>query len=159
VGRSRRAVPAEVDAAIAVWLRAERARGVARSAADVAVIRARLTSQDTIVLVVERADRIAGLATGEPARTEHGRGALIPGLAHIGMVFVDPEHWGTGLGGVLVDDLLTALRTAGYRRAQLWVRIGNRRARRLYAGRGFQPTGEAGTDDTGEPIMLMARDL
>jgi ribosomal protein S18 acetylase RimI-like enzyme len=157
--RSRRATSADHEAVIAVWLRADAARGVARPPEAVTHVRDRLADPEAIVLVVETAGQVVGVTTGEPARANLGRGAVIPGLGHIGMVFVDPGHWGAGLGGVLVDDLLVELRAAGYRRVQLWVRESNDRARRLYGGRGFRPEGTRGVDDQGEPVLLMTLEL
>lgn len=57
------------------------------------------------------------------------------------MVFVAPDHWGRGLGGSLVDALLAEAQSRGYDRIQLWTQADNARARRLYEGRDFRPSG------------------
>jgi ribosomal protein S18 acetylase RimI-like enzyme len=107
----------------------------------------------------ERGAIAIGLALGEPARVDGGRGASIPGLAHVGMVFIRPDHWGRGIGGALVDELIARLRAAGYRQAELWVRVTNDRAQRLYTARGFRPDGAERDDGAGATIIRMVTDL
>jgi ribosomal protein S18 acetylase RimI-like enzyme len=157
--RIRRARAADNPALVDVWLRAEVARGVHRPPELVEFVRGRLGAVDALVLVAESYGRPVGLAVAEPAREDMGRGGAIPGLAHVGMVFTDPDHWGRGVGRALVDDLVNRLKAAGFTTAQLWVRAANERARRLYAGRGFYADGTTGTDDEGQLIIRMIREL
>jgi ribosomal protein S18 acetylase RimI-like enzyme len=63
-----------------------------------------------------------------------------------------------GIGGRLVDTLLPEARSRGYDRAQLWTQFDNARARRLYEGRGFVPSGRE-KDEFGERIVHYQRDL
>ena len=58
------------------------------------------------------------------------------------MVFVDPERWGRGVGGQLLDALHEEMRAGGWTTSSLWTRSSNDRARRLYEGRGYQLTGD-----------------
>lgn len=52
-------------------------------------------------------------------------------------IFVDPDHWGRGIGGRLLADATTYLTTQGLIPIRLWVLAGNRRARGFYEARGF----------------------
>jgi len=72
--------------------------------------------------------------------------------------FTTPDRWGGGIGGRLVDAILTEARTRGYDRAQLWTQTDNARARRLYEGRGFGASGRE-KEESGEPIVHYVRAL
>jgi GNAT superfamily N-acetyltransferase len=58
----------------------------------------------------------------------------------------------------LIDALLPEARSQGYDRAQLWTQSDNARARRLYEGRGFVPSGWE-KDEFGERIVHYQRAL
>lgn len=75
------------------------------------------------------------------------------------MVFVVPGRWGHGVGGQIVDALLAVARGRGYDRMQLWTHEDNRRAERLYVGRGFAASGRRKPDDLGEIIVHLERAL
>lgn len=62
----------------------------------------------------------------------------ISGSGELCRLHVLPGWWGSGVGTVLHDAALTALRTAGYAQAGLWVLRDNRRARAFYERRGWQ---------------------
>ena len=157
--RARRATGADHAAAVALWQRTEDEPGVGRLPETVVLIQARFAAPGAVLMIVERGGLVVGTALGEPAREDAGRGRPIPGLAHLSTVFVDPDHRGTGIGGVLVGGLLAELRAGGYRRAQLWVHEANRPARRLYTRHGFHPTGTRARDERGAPSLLMVRPL
>jgi len=74
-------------------------------------------------------------------------------------VFVAPERWGTGLGGEMVEAVLSEARSRGYDRARLWTHADNTRAQRLYENHGFRRTGREKQDDLGETIARYARRL
>jgi len=82
-----------------------------------------------------------------------GAGPPIVGLWFISLVFVVPDRWGEGIGGRTVDAVLAEARSSGYDRAQLWTHRDNRRAQRLYEGRGFCRSGREQEDDLGERIV------
>jgi RimJ/RimL family protein N-acetyltransferase len=57
------------------------------------------------------------------------------------LLFVVPERWGEGIGGVILDAVLAEARRRNYSRIHLWTDEDNERSRRLYRSRGFSPTG------------------
>ncbi|UUV30142.1 GNAT family N-acetyltransferase [Amycolatopsis roodepoortensis] len=70
-------------------------------------------------------------------------------------IYLDPEHWGTGLGRLLLDTAVAALRESGHREATLWVLDTNKRAQRFYAAGGWVPDGATKTDTMpGEDVQL-----
>ena len=56
-------------------------------------------------------------------------------------VYVDPDHWGQGLGHRLVQEGERRLREAGVQDADLWTLVGNDRAVALYRSEGWTPDG------------------
>ena len=111
------------------------------------------------VLFVADEGGISGMAVGMQGLADDGAGPPIEDLCHVGAVFVAPGLWGKGLGGRLVDAVLSEARSRGYGRAQLWTHADNARAHRLYGGRGFLRTGREKADDLGETIVHYERVL
>lgn len=62
--------------------------------------------------------------------------------AVFGLLHLLPAAWGQGMAKALHDASLGALRERGFRTCTLWVLETNRRARRFYDKRGWNPTGE-----------------
>ncbi|WP_245776042.1 GNAT family N-acetyltransferase [Saccharopolyspora flava] len=60
-------------------------------------------------------------------------------IAPVRSLYLDPAQWGRGLGRRLHDEALIVLRRDGYRRAVVWVLVGNVRARRFYERAGWVP--------------------
>ncbi|HEX5695665.1 MAG TPA: GNAT family N-acetyltransferase [Acidimicrobiia bacterium] len=83
----------------------------------------------TRVLVAEAGGSVVGFCSLGPA--DQG------GWGEIYAIYVDPEHWGEGLGRALLAAGELALSTAGHRRAVLWVLEGNLRARVFYERQGW----------------------
>jgi GNAT superfamily N-acetyltransferase len=83
------------------------------------------------VVAVSRRD-VLGCASFTDARLDEGRGRKIAQIAHLSRMFVAPEHWGRGIGSLLLDQAVEEMRRRGYERAQLFTPTGNRRARRFY---------------------------
>ena len=54
---------------------------------------------------------------------------------------VHPDTWGRGLGRALVSSCVDGLAADGFRRATLWVLVGNERARRFYESLGWHCEG------------------
>jgi GNAT superfamily N-acetyltransferase len=61
-----------------------------------------------------------------------------PGQAHLWQLFVEREHWGTGIAGLLHDAALEEMAEQGYERARLFTPAGQHRARRFYERRGWR---------------------
>ncbi len=61
--------------------------------------------------------------------------------AEVYAVYVDPPHWGRGVGRGLMDTSVGWLRARGTTRVHLWVLAGNARSRRFYERYGFVADG------------------
>jgi ribosomal protein S18 acetylase RimI-like enzyme len=157
----RRGDEADHERAVAVWRAANAARRGGRPLPEALEARARraVSKPDAFLVVADDAGEIVGMAVGMQALADDGAGPPIPGLAHVSMVFVAPERWGEGIGGRLVDAVLAEARARGYARAQLWTRVDNVRAQRLYEGRLFRRSGREMANDLGESIVHYERPL
>jgi len=82
---------------------------------------------------------IHGFATTAPSREPTDYGELYA-------LYVDPEHWGRGIGTALVSAARIRLSKLGFRNALLWVLAGNVRADRFYRIDGWLPDGQRRTD-------------
>jgi GNAT superfamily N-acetyltransferase len=93
------------------------------------------------VQVVEDTDSaivgVVAFANGQVSREDR---TLVPGLAHVSAVFVDPVHWRRGVARRMLDAADAAMRAAGYDRAQLWTLEGSP-AEQLYATLGWARDG------------------
>jgi GNAT superfamily N-acetyltransferase len=92
-------------------------------------------------IVAVEAEEILGFATTMPARTED-----LGGYGELAALYVDPEHWGRGIGLALVQAARTNLVEAGFRKAMLWVLAGNVRADRFYQTDKWLPDGTRRTE-------------
>lgn len=87
--------------------------------------------------VAERDGVIAGFTVTGPYR-----GDDVPvGTGEVLAIYVDPDHWSTGVGRALMDDALARLSAARLWPVLLWVLRDNARARRFYEKAGFAPDG------------------
>jgi ribosomal-protein-alanine N-acetyltransferase len=71
----------------------------------------------------------------------YGGLAAVDGTGDIQTIAAAREHWGTGLGGRLLADLLAGATDFDCREVLLEVRADNTRAQRLYERFGFKPIG------------------
>jgi GNAT superfamily N-acetyltransferase len=94
----------------------------------------------TTVAVDDRGT-IRGFAT-----TCAARDADVPGHGELAAIHVDPDWWGHGVGQALLASARAHLLDSGFRRAILWVLVGNVRAERFYAQDGWKPDGSQRTD-------------
>ncbi|WP_431233541.1 N-acetyltransferase family protein [Mycolicibacterium psychrotolerans] len=69
------------------------------------------------------------------------RDADMPESGEVWALYVDPECWGAGIGRALLTAGCDRLRTAGHRRAFLWVLSANDDARRFYERNGWSSDG------------------
>ncbi|MGH8892079.1 MAG: GNAT family N-acetyltransferase [Actinomycetes bacterium] len=151
----------DFEAAVAVWRESDMARrGGPPPPGIEETVRSRLGVAGTWLSVAEVGDRVVGVTFAQAARADDGAGEEVPGLCHLSMVFVLPDHWGHGVGRLLVDATLEQAVARGYRRIQLWTHEGNGRSQRLYRGRGFRREGRVkDADYGGGRIGLWVRDL
>jgi GNAT superfamily N-acetyltransferase len=92
---------------------------------------------------------VVGMASAEAQRGEDGAGPVIPGGCFLNLLFVVPERWGEGIGGLILDAVLAEAKRRHYSRIRLWTHEANERSHRLYRSRGFSPTGRT-ADGEGE---------
>ena len=148
---------ADLREAESVWRESVAARdGRSPSLEVVDAVRTVLRDDASQLFVAEREGRILGIACTTPARG--GDGAATPGVTHIQMIFVRPEHWGQGIGGRLLDAVIEDARRRRMHAAQLWVLENNEPATRLYAHRGFSHSGRI-VEENGALIALWTRSL
>lgn len=81
------------------------------------------------------------------------------GAAQLRFFLVDPECRGLGLGKLLMDRFMEALRTGGYRSAYLWTMNELPAAASLYIRHGFRLTEEKETTTFGRPAVEQRYDL
>ena len=156
---TRLARPGDLTAALEVWRRANAARGKTPGPDRVARVQAKLADPAALVVVAEHAGELVGMTAAEPGREEDGAGGVVPGLCHISMVFVRPDHWGNRIGRLLLDAVCEEALRQGHTSLQLWTGEGNDRALRLYDRAGFRPSGRTGLLGTGERIVHLTRSL
>jgi GNAT superfamily N-acetyltransferase len=87
-------------------------------------------------IVAVDAGEIHGFATTMPSRD-----LSMPGYGELVALYVDPAHWGRGLGVALVSAARAHLFASGFRHALLWVLAGNVRADRFYRTDQWSPDG------------------
>jgi GNAT superfamily N-acetyltransferase len=93
----------------------------------------------TIVAIADGA--ILGFATTMPSRDQD-----LANHAELCALYVDPEHWGCGIGVALVSAARDHLHELGFRQVLLWVLVGNARAERFYQADRWAPDGARRTD-------------
>ncbi|WP_189215356.1 MULTISPECIES: ribosomal protein S18-alanine N-acetyltransferase [Streptomyces] len=88
------------------------------------------------------AEEAAGPAAEERPRLVGYAGLAASGdLADVQTIAVARDHWGTGLGGRLLAELLRAATAFECAEVMLECRVDNTRAQRLYERFGFEPIG------------------
>ncbi len=131
---------AGLDEAAQIWAEATAARDGIEDVPDLSVSRPVIQavldrSMDSFVLLARSLDGAAvGFAAVEPC----------PGAdscAQVSYLGVRPGSWGQGAGERLLREVASRLAAAGYRRAELLVYTGNRRAVTLYERLGWLPLG------------------
>ncbi len=150
------------EAALAVWRAAIGARRAGRPVPPHVEARVRryIGEAGAFLVVAREGERLVGMALGLQGRADDGSGPPLPGLLHISSVYVAPDRWGRGIGRRMMDAVLAEGLARGYERTQLWTQADNERALRLYAGRGFRPSGRSKhDDDLGDRIVHLERDL
>jgi ribosomal protein S18 acetylase RimI-like enzyme len=88
-------------------------------------------AQFTIVACASR--RRLGFVTAGPMRDE----PPAPG-GEVYAIYVDPAHYGQGVGSALLEAAESRLGSGGFSRVSLWVFTRNAKARRFYEQRGWR---------------------
>ncbi len=84
-------------------------------------------------------EELVGCVSFTDARTNAGGKRGIAGFAHLSRMFVDPNHWRTGLGSALLGEATAKMHESGYEQAQLFTATLNTGSRRFYEHHGWQP--------------------
>lgn len=116
----RVALPTDHEGALEAWRLAQAGRGLRPPATRVARVREKLT--EGLLVVVAEDDHVLGMALGEAGRAKDGAGDVEPGLLHLAMVFVAPDHQRQGIGAALVEGLADAAWEQGFRTVSVWSR-------------------------------------
>lgn len=107
-------------------------------------------AQETVVAVLD--GEMAGFSTFGPTRDADAAGA-----GEIYALYVDPPHWGAGLGQMLLADSRRRLLTRGFTEGVLWVLLGNDRAERFYGEDGWERDGAERDEDPYGPVVRVRR--
>jgi ribosomal protein S18 acetylase RimI-like enzyme len=123
----------DIDGAARVWARAtaKRDRLTETAPPDLArdvVLDSVRAERSTLVVAVD-GELVIGFATAEPTES--------PGVASVRYVGVDPDHWGVGVGGMVMARMAHELASSGFESAELLVYADNIPARRLYERMGW----------------------
>ena len=97
--------------------------------------RKNLETGDSLTWIAEDEDIALGWISAGRSRDAGAQ----PSTGEIWAVYVDPGHWGKGVGRALCDAAEQELRRQGFTDVTLWVFEENARAQRFYAGTGFVP--------------------
>lgn len=147
--------PEDVDVAVSVYERSNlaRRRGVWPSRSSrLEQVRRNIEDAASWFVIGRDGAEVVAMALVLPFRAERGAGPIIPRTSFLDLIYVLPERWGQGIGGVLLDAVIDEAKRRGSATIYLWTHEReNDRARRLYASRGFAPTGRIAADDAGEP--------
>src|SRR5690242_15741703 len=93
-------------------------------------------------LIGRDAHGAVAMALVHPFRAAGGSGDVIVGKWFLSLIYVLPERWGTGIGGLLLDAVIEEARRRGSHHICLWTHENqNERAHRLYRSRSFAATG------------------
>ena len=97
---------------------------------------------------------VAGFACVGPTRDNDGDPASVGELR---LLYLDPDHFGTGGGTVLLAAAGDRLRAAGFVSATAWVLETNDAARAFYERRGWRPDGARQRHDWGTFVVTDVR--
>ena len=135
----------DIGAALSVYERSNLARRRGdwpNRGSRMAQVGDRLRDPETWYLVAEEGGSALAMAAAQPLRADEGKGPVTPGALFLNLLFVVPECWGQGIGGVLLDAVIDEAARRGYTSMQLWTdEADNGRAHRLYRRHGLAPSG------------------
>ena len=103
----------------------------------------RFVEPDRWTMIVEDEGAIVGVASFRQAYEgvpPAAYGAALPGVAHVGAVFVAPSHWRRGIAKRMLALAEASMRERGFGRAILWTPDGAP-AEKLYSALGWERDG------------------
>ena len=109
-----------------------------------------LENPEEPTLVAETAGAIVGFVAVGPSRDEEG-------IAELYAIYLDPAHFGTGVGRSLMAAALDRMQTLGFGEATLWVIDGNARAERFYRLAGWRLDGATKVEELGGATVKAVR--
>lgn len=89
-------------------------------------------------ILATEGDTILGFATTAPSRDSD-----LASHGELYALYVDPDHWGRGVGGMLLTEAQRGLLDQGFTGALLWMLAGNHRADRFYRRNHWLPDGSS----------------
>jgi GNAT superfamily N-acetyltransferase len=111
-----------------------------------------MNEPDTVVTVADHDGTAVGFSTF--------RAGDRPGHGHISNLFVDPDHWGKGIGRALLARAEQEMRERQWSVGELNTQSLNTRARQLYERAGWRDTGGRHPhEDDGLEMAEYERDL
>jgi GNAT superfamily N-acetyltransferase len=116
---------------------------------------ARSDRTDPWVFVAVDGGIVVGVSGAERSRDDDAD----PATGELGMLYLEPDHVGRGLGRALHDRALAALRDGGFERATAWVLEANTRGRGFYEHMGWATDGVRGdhmVDCANHPMVRYA---
>lgn len=120
----------------------ERAKRYTLDAADGSGPRTVLAVETQAAADGREHERVLGFATTGRCRDADARDA-----GELWALYVDPTHWGRGVGRTLMADAYEQFSRMGVCDAVLWVLVGNARAARFYSADGWLPDGSRRDED------------
>jgi GNAT superfamily N-acetyltransferase len=111
----------------------------------------------TSVVVAMDARQLVGFAAVGPPLVPADRADSA--LGDLYALYLDPDHWGRGIGTALHATALDRLVAHDFTHAGLWILDGNRRALRFYHRHGWTDTGRTQIDRGPQDIELHERRL
>jgi GNAT superfamily N-acetyltransferase len=106
---------------------------------------------------IDETGRIVGVVAWFPERSADGM--VVPGIAHVNALFVDPSRWREGIASALLEMGLIAMRELDYGRAALWTPLGAP-AEDFYRRLGWTPDGaQEWSPDLGLTVVRYTKQL
>ncbi len=102
-----------------------------------------VAADDMSVFVALEASSVVGFALLMPSRDEDAA----EGAGELAALYVDPDHWRSGIGSALVGAVVDAARARAFRVLTLWALSTNAPARAFYEARAFVADGHEKTDE------------
>ena len=106
-----------------------------------------ITHPQTVVAIDDNA-RVTGFAT-----FGHNRDGLGIETGELHGLYVDPDHWGRGVGGDLLSEAAVSMARSGFGRAILWTLAGNQRTRSFFEQHGWTYDGTTLQHESGVTVV------